>query len=367
MARSLLQHANKLLRSRKFSEVVNLLQTTELDYSDSFDYHYLLGVACMYLGDIGCARKSFDAARKITVLDTRLLIAQAALFLRRGETGRAVEYYLDILDNEPSNKIALEALDFIRKQASGSPSVIAEWVSSGKIKRFYPNLGMHPAIYKTIITFVILAVCAIGSLSFISYKRSLIPPVRGDLSAFVLSVEEKSNVLQQEMATEVYRYILTSKQVNDSYAKALNYFKDYQDNLAVVEINRILNSNASTSVKHNAQILKNRMTEPTFDTMKSSFSYTEVATDPYLYIDCWVSWTGRVANAVITDVSYSCDLLVGYEKQKHIEGIVPLSFESAMNIDSALPVRVLGRLGIVEGKIHLFGKSVYQPLDGSSL
>ena len=55
------------------------------------------------------------------------------------------------------------------------------------------------------------------------------------------------------------------------------------------------------------------------------------------------------------------------EKQKHIEGIVPLSFESAMNIDSALPVRVLGRLGIVEGKIHLFGKSVYQPLDGSSL
>ncbi len=365
MARSLLQYAKKLLNSRKFRAVVSLLKDSEFDYRDSLDYHYILGVACMYLGDIGGATRSFDAARRISVLDTKLLVAQAALFLRRGDVTTAVEYYLDILDNEPSNKIATEALDFIRKQ--GSPEVIYEWVSSGKIKKFYPDLGPHPIVFKGIITLAILCACAIGVFSVIAYKRSLIPPPRGDLSAFVLSVDEKNNVLQQDMSTEVYRYILTSRQINESYEKALQYFEDYKDNLAVVEINRILNSNAAVSIKHNVRLLKNRLTEPTFDSIKSSFSYTQIASDPYLYIDCWVSWTGRVANAIITDASYSCDLLVGYESQKNVEGIVPLTFESAMNIDPSLPIRVLGKLGILEGKIHLFGKSVYQPLDGSSL
>lgn len=361
---NVLRQARKLLRARRFPEVNSLLQECQLEYKESFEYHYILGVARMYLNDIGGAWQSFEQARKISVLDTRLQVAQAALFLRRCDTPRALEYYLEIQEKEPSNKIAKEAIEFIR---FNDTEVIYEWVSSGKIKKFYPPLGLHPVIPKV---FAVLGVCvllSVGYGGYSLYKKSTLPPPRVDLKDFVLSVDERNNALQEDMSSDVYRYILTTRQVNDAYSLAVSNVLEYKDNAALVEINRILNSNASSLIKQNAIMLKNNLQEPTFDTIKDSYPYSKVVEDPYLYIDCWVSWTGRVANSVETDTSYSCDLLVGYQDEKRLEGIVPLVFDSAMNIDPVLPLRVLGRLGVSEGKLCMYGKSVYQPLDGSTL
>ena len=89
---------------------------------------------------------------------------------------------------------------------------------------------------------------------------------------------------------------------------------------------------------------------------------------PICCADCWVMWSGRIANSEVTDTSYSCDLLVGYENQKRVEGIVPLVFDSAMNLDPSLPITVLGKISLTEnGKLYLKGKSVYQSVDGSTL
>ena len=364
-SRSVLHRAKKLLRARRFSAVIKLLQERKYDFPESFDYYYVIGTACMYIGDIGSADRYFQAARKISMLDTRLLVAQAALFLRRGDTGHALEYYLDIQENDPGNKIARDALEFIRLH--GAPEEIADWVASGRIKKFYPPLGVHPAV-PGICAF--LAICLIGGaggLFFWRYRESLKPPPRADLSAFVLSVDERNNALQEDLSGGVYRYILTSRQINESYDAAREYFQDYRDNAAQVEINRILNSNASAVIRHTATLLQSYLKEPTFDTVTDSFSYEQIAADPYLYENCWVVWSGRVANAQATETAYSCDLLVGYEDQKRVDGIVPLKFNSAMNIDAQLPLRVLGQLCISDGKIWLNGKSVYQPLTGGKL
>ena len=62
---------------------------------------------------------------------------------------------------------------------------------------------------------------------------------------------------------------------------------------------------------------------PTFDTLKDNFSYSEVSKEPMLYLDCWVSWDGRISNSnVNADGSYTCQLLVGYETMKNVDGIV---------------------------------------------
>jgi len=363
--KGLLQQAEKLLKSRKFSAVVQLLESRDYEFQDSFEYYYFLGTACMYLGDIGGASRNFASARKISVLDSRLLIAQAALFLRRGDITRALEYYLDIQEKDPSNKIAKEAMEFIR--LNGNPETISEWVSSGKIKRFYPPLGIHPIVPSFIRIFVLCLFIGVGFIGFYFYKETTKAPPRADLSSFVLSVDERNNALQEDLSGNVYRYYLTARQINESYDAARNFFQEYRDNAALVEINRLVNSNASAVIRHNVQMLKKQLKEPTFDSIKDSFEFEVVAKDPYLYVDCWVVWTGRLANAVSTDSSFSADLLVGYEKQKRVEGIVPLTFDSAMEIDATLPIRVLGRLGIENGKIHLYGKSVYQPMDGNSL
>ena len=74
-------------------------------------------------------------------------------------------------------------------------------------------------------------------------------------------------------------------------------------------------------------------------------------------------WSGRIANSEVTDTSYSCDLLVGYENQKRVEGIVPLVFDSAMNLDPSLPITVLGKIRnlLFVKKSYKNSKNAYHP------
>ena len=359
--------ARKLLQARRFHSAILLLQDRELEYHTDFEFYYYLGLACLYVNDIGGASFYFNKARKISVLDTRLLIAQAAIFLKRGATDEAVEYYLNILDDDPNNKIASEGLKFI-KQLSQKPDMLSEWIATNKIKRFYPPLGIHPLIGKLFGLVCIICVAAGGVLFALQYYEARKPPQRADLSAFVLSVDQRNNALQQDLSGSQYRYILNAREVNETYEKAQEYFQKEEDNLAQREINKLLNSNASVAIQQNARLLMQYFVEPSFDTFKTGFTYSQVAEDIYLYLDCWVMWSGRIANSEVTDTSYSCDLLVGYENQERVEGIVPLVFDSAMNLDPSLPITVLGKISLTEnGKLYLKGKSVYQSVDGSTL
>ena len=362
-----LRTAGKLLRARRFFNVITLLEQHEDEYRDSIDFYYYLGTACLYQDDRAGANSYFDAARRLTVSDSRIILAQAALFLRRGETDRAVNYYLDVLEIEPRNRIALRALSVIEQKAT-SPQLLNEFITSGGAKKFYPALGMHPFV-KFLLTLVCMV--AVGCAGFFTAKLiSSVNPVqpRADLSAFELSVFQRNNALQEDLSGEAYRYILNNRQVNEAYDAAKSLFHQHRDNAAQVEINRLLHSNASTAIQQNAQMLMQYLKEPTFDSFTDNIPYLEAIEDPWLYTDCWVVWKGRITNAHSGEDGFACDLLVGYENLQRVEGIVPLVFEQAMDIDATLPLQVLGRLGIREdGRLFVRGKSVYQPRDGSSL
>src|SRR5574344_451238 len=100
---------------RKFDQTIALLESRREFYENDFDYYLTLGTACLYVGDAGSAASYFSKAREIKLTDTHLLLGQAAIFLRRGDTERAVQYYLDVLNNEPANETALAAMEFIRR------------------------------------------------------------------------------------------------------------------------------------------------------------------------------------------------------------------------------------------------------------
>ena len=107
MAKDVLTEARKLMRLRFFEKAIITLEARSSYYEDNFDYYLLLAIAYLYTGDTGSATVYFQKARQIRLTDTDLLLGQAALFLRRGDTARAIQYYLDILEYDPQNKIAL--------------------------------------------------------------------------------------------------------------------------------------------------------------------------------------------------------------------------------------------------------------------
>lgn len=358
MARDVLDLAEKFMKRRQFDKALKFLDGRAEIYEGNFEYYLLYAIACLYVGDTGAASSYFQKARNIRLTDTNLLLGQAALFLRRGDTDRALQYYLEIIDYDPQNKIALDAMEFIRTK--GDYTTICKWVDTGDIEQFYPPLGINP--YKVCGIVMPVVACILGVLIVLKIMP-VSNPVEGrraDLSSLVLSVAERKNLQETDLASGSFAYLLSSSQISDSYEKAISYFQQYRDNLSQIEINRLLNSNASLAVKQKANFLMSYLGEPSFDTVKDIPPYREVEKESALYLDCWVSWSGRISNVVQDENSYSCDLLVGYETMEKVEGIVPVRFKVPPEIENEKPVTVLAKIVSIDGKIALQGKSVYQ-------
>ena len=114
MAKDALTLAWLDMRRRHFATAIKRLEAKQEIYDENFEYYLTLGIACLYVGDIGASSSYFQLARRIKLTDTRLLLGQAAIFLRRGDTARALQYYLEIKENDPLNKTADDAMEFIR-------------------------------------------------------------------------------------------------------------------------------------------------------------------------------------------------------------------------------------------------------------
>lgn len=364
MAKDAIGIAEYLMRRRQFDKAIDILEVRAAYYEGNLRYFVLLGTAYLYTGDTGSATVNFQKARGISLTDINLLLGQAAIFLRRGDTDRAINYYMDILDKDPSNKTAFKAMEFIRTH--GDFDTICKWNDSGKLKKFYPPLGFNPNRVWDFV-FPVLA-CALGF--FIVFKavnfkgRPLFQAERRtDLSAFNLSIDERASAQESDLSSGAYRYILSAKEINSSYEKALKYFQGYSDNLSQIEINRILNSNASLVIKRKARALMGYLESPSFDTIKDSPSFEDVESESPLYLDCWVSWSGRISNVVRTETSFECDFLVGYETMEKLEGIVRLRFAFPPDVVLDKPVSVLAKISSDGGKLLLEGKSVYQSVN----
>ena len=100
MAKDVLTLAWSEMRRRKFASAIKLLESKAELYEDNFEFYLATGSACLYAGDIGSASSYFQRARHISLTDTRLLLGQAAIFMRRGDVDRALQYYFEIKENE---------------------------------------------------------------------------------------------------------------------------------------------------------------------------------------------------------------------------------------------------------------------------
>lgn len=363
MAKDALTIAEGLLKRRRFADVIKLLEGRSEFYEDNFEYYITLATACLYVGDIGTASTYYQYARRIKLTETRLLLGQAAIFLRRGDTKRALQYYLEVKENDPANKTANEAIEFVRTH--GDYDTICRWVDSGKIQEYYPPLGTNPD--KVVLISLPIAACVLGCILTVAFfpKGPAYSGNRANLSSIALSADEKSNSQEKNLTTQSYKYILSNNQITRSYEDALNYFQNHRDNAAQMEINRLLNSNATLSIKQKAQVLMGYLEEPTFDSLTDNPSYYDVEKEPELYLDCWVSWSGRISDALINnDGSYTCRLLVGYESMKNVDGIVMMKFEQQPSLEPDQPVRILAKISLEGKEVYLKGRAVYQSVHG---
>jgi tetratricopeptide (TPR) repeat protein len=383
MAPTALDRAERLFASGRFAEVVSLLEPQVPVYRESPRFYYLLGSACLRTGDPGGSGTYLKRAEQLAPTNPELLLALAALSVRRGETEKAVEYYLRVLEERPGDRKAKSSLDVLRTE--GGPEGLARLLETGRIEALYPGRKSFPK--PLLVAAIVLAAAALlylalplGRAAFEALTRPRI--ARPEVAAMSLSKAEQDSPVQ---ASGSFRYVLTDRQALEAFEKAKDYFQSYRDNAALIEINRLLGSNASPSIKEKAKGLRAFVGKPDFRTVKDAPSYAQARADPLLYDGCSVVWKGLAANvrpdasikpdsAIKPDSSLkpaakaapgalAFDFLVGYQDKKRLEGLVPARI-AGVEVPVDRPLEILASLRAGDGSFFLDCAAIHELTDG---
>ncbi len=372
-----LKKAYKLYRRKKYTQILQLLESQIFRYRQSFQFYYLLGMSCLYTGDFSGAESYLQRALSLKPANKNALLGIAAVHLKQQKTSEALKDWFEVIDQEPKNRQANRGLAVIRKHSD--PDELIAFTDSNKLYKLLPREShIAPG---TVAALTATALLATGLLFYPLYEPYVDelfaqkverPEIAGlDLSVDTYASEEATTSDDGAAAAEGKHseespgattplFELSRNELKSSYEDVVEYFNRYEDNLAQREINRILLSNASQELKNKVSTLATYTKTPGFDTLSHNFTYREVRSQPQLYRDCYVIWKGRVSNLQVGDSTIEFDLLVGYETEKVLQGIVPVELDFAAHIDPAFPIEVLGRIAPENGNIKLQATSIHQ-------
>ena len=345
--------ARRLFRARRFPEVIRLLEPEVFRYRENADYFIMLGTACLHTGDLGGATSYLGRARQLKPGSVTALLGLAAVHFKRAETDQALKLWLEALDEDPRNPVALRGMNLLRRGLSRDD--LQSFVDSGKLPQLYPRLPGRPLW--PIVLMICLGGAAIVIGGSLAWQR-LRPAAPGRPGVTGIYLPSDSGLRVDADAAAVFT--LSERDVEQGFKRAKGYLLDYRDNPAALEINRLLLSNASAAVKERALALKSFLRPPNFATFRDPYTYREVAAQPRLYDGCHVSWKGKVANLSIGDEAIVFDLLVGYESERELEGTVPVSLDFAADLQDAAGLEVLGRVVADGGRLRIAGVSLHR-------
>ncbi|MDR2479325.1 MAG: tetratricopeptide repeat protein [Treponema sp.] len=363
---AILTRAGRFARLGKYEAAIRLLEPEVNRYHGSFNYYYILGVSCLHSGDFGGALTYLRLAHDAKPKEPLALLGLAALYLRRAETGRALDFYLDAQELDRNNRIAKRAMKIIRKY--GGSETFPAWLESGKLASLYPPVPFTGFSLREIASVAAALVLAAAIVFGILARFRVIPNPfnprgnRPGIAALELSHEDRGEPVR---SGGVYRYIMTRSQTLETYEKVLSLFTAWRDEAAKININRILESNASEGIKNKARVVLSYMEAPGFDSFKrgDNVSYTEVRKDPPLYRDVHVIWRGMATNVETSGNVTTFEFLVGYDTRETLEGIVPVVFDRAVPLNPDRPLEVLGRVTLSSGQTEAFrldGLAIHQ-------
>ena len=347
----LIKQASRLLRKRKFAQVISLLEPKIFHYRNSFQYYFMLGLSCLANGDLSGATSYLNRAAQLNATDVDCRLALAALQFMKSNIDETLKTWLDIIETDRKNKTAHAGLALLRKGTQ--PADVYEDPKKRVTLLPLPrkNLPILPAA-------VVLLVLGLAAAGAILLPRVLKPSVQTRVEAQGLDVIIDEGPLRSDVGES--RYQLSSKEIESALENAKKLFNRYRDNLALVEINRLLHSNASENVKNVARLLKDHVQTPDFGDFRDNFSLAEVQRDPVLFDGCTVWWKGKIANLRVTSEKMEFTFLVGYHDEEELEGTVPVTLGFAAKIGSGDNLDLLARIAPSSDGIALTGISVHK-------
>jgi tetratricopeptide (TPR) repeat protein len=331
--------AEKLFKLGRYSEVIKILEPEVFKNRENENFYYYLGMSCLFLGDYSGANSYLRRSLQINPSNSETMLGLAVIHLKYNKPSEAIRIWLDILDKDAQNNYAKRALNLIKKE--GALETVPEDFLVKNLHRLIPYKNTI-ILYKTLrLTAFILTALVVSVLLFFTAKIFI---EKFNKSKNLLPELTISRDIKEIIGTGAFSIELQGREIVDSFETAKKLFIDNKDNLARVEVNRLLNSNASESVKEKARLLDSYLREPDFRYFQNTITFNDVIKEPYLYDNCFVKWSGKIANIRIYGNYAGFDLLVGYESGTVLEGIINVTADFPVLLDEEFTYDIIGRL-----------------------
>lgn len=360
-----LKNAETYLGRAEYSKVIRLLESKIPLYVENREFYSLLAKAFYYTGDYSGAKLYFDRGQKIH-WEVESALFLAVLGIKRRDFNSALRIWLDILDENPENKMAKKGLETLKKYSTMDE--LEAFIHSNKIDKLVPRR----VIKLTTGTKVsIILVMVLSLFTFTAIKLNLIDRVinyvtapsmvnvntnREGVDGFSLESEGKDYLDFSEQSI----YSFTGEQMENLFKDASNLFMNNRDNLVKTYLNLIKYSNANENLKKKAELLDHYLIMPSWVSYNDEFTYSDVSSDIYKYDHCMVKWKGMLSNLEIKNRKIYFTLLVGYDSGTILEGTVAVELNENIKIQENQPIEVLGKVIPRDGKFYLEAQTVMQ-------
>lgn len=355
--------ALSLLGRGDYSKVIRLLESKIPLYVENREFYTILAKAFFYTGDYSGAKLYFDRGQKIYWhIETALFLA--VLGLKRRDFNSALRIWLDILDEDPNNKLAKKGLSTLKKYSTMDE--LDYFIHSKKIDSLIPRKKIKFSLHTKVIA---CGIIIIFISSFTIYKTGLYNNIISKIKSSTSIDEVKRegvndfNINNMSMNVDLNKesiFSFTGEQIEEYFSIASNLFQDNRDNRVKSYLNLIKYSNANENIKQRAELLESYLKEPDWSGYDDDIHFSEVSENIYKYEGCIVKWKGKLSNLDIINKKIHFTLLVGYDSGKVLEGLVPVELNENVKIQENQPIEVLGRIILKENNFYLEALTVMQ-------
>lgn len=349
----------------EYSKVIRLLEPKIPLFLENREFYSILGRAFYYTGDFAGAKLYFDRGQKVHWEIERSLYL-AVLALKRRDYNSALRIWLDILDEDPNNKMAKKGLVTLKKYSTMDN--LENFIHSKKINLLVPRRTIIPTKSTTVLS-IILLLLAVFSVGFI--KLDLLRFVQSRIKHVEMGLDSTErdgvNVFDLESFESDYIdfsnqsvYSFSGSQIEDFFNIASGLFQDQKDNKVRSYLNLIKYSNANSNIKKRAELLNGYLVDPDWASYSDDISFKDVENNYYQYESCIVKWKGRLSNLEILNKKIHFSFLVGYDDGKVLEGVVPVELNENVKIQENQPIEVLGRIILRDNTFYVEALTVMQ-------
>lgn len=330
----------KFFRKKQWVRAVSSLEKALREDNNDHEIYLYLGYASLFSADLDGARRYMKSGLLIKEDDEDLLKGLAYIYLKDDRIEDAISLWGEILEKNPKDRMIKRSLERLRETED-----IANFIENARHQDFLSlkapfAIKFRPYLMSIGIT---LGMLALGILFYTTPAYKLVLekfyPEIAELERFTLSgVEEMS-----QPETEGVLYSFTDQEIESGFVRIKRYIYKGKINTAIISLNKLMLSNASPVVKEKLKILYTFL-DPPDDPRAIDYNprYYEIVKEPSAFKGVYVLWKGRIANLEREKDAAYFDLLVNYEDEDTIEGIVHVRINGVYRIENRQKIELFG-------------------------